>query len=620
MKEKSTQKVEKIKVRNSLVRCLLVHHDSILWIGGHAELIRYDIIHDRVLQVIKLPTICWSLKEDERGNIWAVTWTAGLFQFNKEGKLLRRVYGTGDASRPGPFDRTLSMTNSRHSGIKWLGYNGGGGFSKNEWTGKLIRSYKIPSKTPNQSTSNTITCIREDEQGDLWMGTYGGGIVHFDPDSRSFINYTQSDGLKGDFVNCVLEDDSSRLWISTSNGLCVLDTRRNSIIQPDIDLSFPSNDLVPNGTMLDNGRMIFFAGKKIVEIDPVSFLRSPISTQLLISSFKVFNDEKVLPGNGDQGEFRLRYNQNFFSFEYSLLKSNPNAPVQYAYMLEGFDRDWNYVKERKTAYFTNVPAGNYVFRVKAMDRTGQWAHYSHPVFLHIIAPFWQRWWFLVAVAAVIVTALYLFYRYRIGQVKKLFGLRTKISHDLHDEVASTLSGIRLYSELAKQQLANNESLQVKKSLDLIAVNASEMKEDMSDIIWAINPANDSFGKLLQKLKVYASETCAAAGIRFQLLTDEPIPAEKLTMEQRRNIYLICKEAINNAVKYSGARNIVLKVAQLERSVHIRITDDGKGFDPEITVNGNGVLNMQMRSKEIGANLEIQSRQGVGTDIEMFVKV
>jgi signal transduction histidine kinase len=202
----------------------------------------------------------------------------------------------------------------------------------------------------------------------------------------------------------------------------------------------------------------------------------------------------------------------------------------------------------------------------------------------------------------------------------MYSLRTKISQDLHDEVASTLSGIRLYSELAKQQLDNRDIPLVQRSLNVISDNASEMKEDMSDIIWAINPGNDSFGKLLKKLEIYLKDITAAAGIDFQMQVNENIPSEKLNMQQRRNVYLICKEAVNNAVKYSSATTIGLNFKMKDNYILIVIKDNGSGFDIHKTSEGNGLLNMKLRAKEIGGLFFIESDPGKGTAIELKIRI
>jgi len=166
----------------------------------------------------------------------------------------------------------------------------------------------------------------------------------------------------------------------------------------------------------------------------------------------------------------------------------------------------------------------------------------------------------------------------------------------------------------------NNGSKVEDSLQVISVNASEMKENMSDIIWAINPGNDSLGKLLQKLGYWAKELTGAAAMNFKIKIAENLPEERLNMEQRRNIYLICKEAIHNAVKYSKSECVEMEVSREDRTMRIRIIDNGLGFVADSTFSGNGLLNMQARAKEIGARLAITSVKQRGTTIELKMKL
>jgi signal transduction histidine kinase len=236
----------------------------------------------------------------------------------------------------------------------------------------------------------------------------------------------------------------------------------------------------------------------------------------------------------------------------------------------------------------------------------------------VVPAFWQTIPFIALVLVAIISALYLLYRYRVNQLRKVFNLRSHISKDLHDEVASTLSGIRLYSELAKQQLQTKNADQVFRSLDVISENSDEMMQGMSDIVWTINPVNDTLQQLFQKLRTYALQITAAKNIGFTMKVDDRLSDEKLDMQQRRNIYLIGKEAIHNAVKYSGATEIQLDVRKMNADIQMIIQDNGVGFTEKVTI-GNGLLNMQLRAKEIGAALKIDSPIQKGTTITVALK-
>lgn len=196
-------------------------------------------------------------------------------------------------------------------------------------------------------------------------------------------------------------------------------------------------------------------------------------------------------------------------------------------------------------------------------------------------------------------------------------LRSKIARDLHDEMGSTLSSINITSKIAEQDIVNNEP--VKKQLRKINLHTRGMLEKMSDMVWVINPANDNFKQVMYRIKEYAIEISEPAGISLAFSALKHAEHIKLNPEQRKNIYLIAKEAINNAVKYSGATALTLQFeTTLENRLKMTITDNGQGFDVKNPGPGNGIKNMRFRAEEIGAGFQIETSNGNGTSIALLL--
>ncbi len=227
--------------------------------------------------------------------------------------------------------------------------------------------------------------------------------------------------------------------------------------------------------------------------------------------------------------------------------------------------------------------------------------------------------YLVVLGVLLLATGFIAYRYYARQKLKLADLRNKISQDLHDEVGATLSGIALYSYIAKQQNLQQNGEQVIQSLDIIDKNATDMVKKLSDIVWAVNPVHDSLDAMMHRLEEYAVEHAAAKSIQMHIGRQEYMKQVKLSMEQRKNIYLIAKEAINNAVKYSASTNITVDVAVQNKELVMDIRDDGGGFDVASVHKGNGLVNMQQRAKEIHAVLDIESIEK-GTSIRFRCKI
>ncbi|HWJ30557.1 MAG TPA: ATP-binding protein, partial [Flavisolibacter sp.] len=188
-----------------------------------------------------------------------------------------------------------------------------------------------------------------------------------------------------------------------------------------------------------------------------------------------------------------------------------------------------------------------------------------------------------------------------------------------DEIGATLSGIALYSELTKTQMQAHKQEDVQQSLERMQQSATEMVHKLSDIVWAVNPAKDSLEELWQKLDDYARQIASTKNIK--VLNEAALSASdiKLSMEDRRNIYLLLKESINNAVKYSGCSLIKLNIAKKSNQLHFMISDDGKGFDQQCLSKGNGLLFMNHRARELNAQLLIESAVNTGTSLQLVLK-
>ena len=228
------------------------------------------------------------------------------------------------------------------------------------------------------------------------------------------------------------------------------------------------------------------------------------------------------------------------------------------------------------------------------------------------------WVLIVLFAASAIIGYVLYKRYRLKQQLKEVEIRNKIAADLHDDVGSTLSSIRMYSDIVKQQPhQTGTSLEL---LDKISSNSKETIENMSDIVWMIKPGNDEFANIEDRMLNFANDLCTPAGINFEMNKNEMLAGLKIPMEQRRDIYLIFKEAVNNAVKYSGCHFIRTTLLLDKSSLKMTVSDDGNGFDLRHKKNGNGLANMQKRAAAHNGTCSIQSKEGEGTEITVVFPV
>lgn len=226
--------------------------------------------------------------------------------------------------------------------------------------------------------------------------------------------------------------------------------------------------------------------------------------------------------------------------------------------------------------------------------------------------------YIILLAIIVLIALFLTYRYYTQHKLKMAELRNKISQDLHDEIGSTLSGIAMYSYVIKNQIKSGNEVVVNESLHIIEKNATDMVKKLSDIVWSVNPLYDNLGQLFIRLYEFLIELAQVNQIQAHSSFSPELEKIKLTMIQRKNLYLICKEAINNAVKHSACQNIYFLVSKNHSTLTVSIKDDGRGID-NTTSSGNGLVNMDKRAQEMKAEMERISSEK-GTEILISFKI
>jgi len=239
----------------------------------------------------------------------------------------------------------------------------------------------------------------------------------------------------------------------------------------------------------------------------------------------------------------------------------------------------------------------------------------------------KRNWLIFSISGFVVLTVIsylLFNRYRllktIQNQNALLKQREHISRELHDEIGATLSGIAMYSHLAKEQLNKSDANAIESSLYVIQQNAREMVTRLNDIIWLINPVADSLERMMQRLEEYGTEMAATINAGFRINHLGTLSAINFPIAHRRNIYLIFKEAINNAVKYSGATMLELDVTLQQERIVFALTDNGYGFDISTGKKGNGLVNMQQRATEVGAQFTINTCVESGTSVTLQYKI
>ncbi len=480
----------------------------------------------------------------------------------------------------------------------------------------IIYFTNLPGKQETIA-NNTISDIKEDNKGNLWVSTYGGGLHYFDTKKKIFQHISASNNL----VEGLQTDYHGNVWMISNGNLQKYDPRTNAFTNyelPDIEKSGGVKGNIfkdAAGTMYVSGDNYF------ISFHPDSIRGRQPLPKVYFTNFSIFSNSfsHLLY----RQPITLSYKQNYFTIEFAAPDYASASEVSYSYRLEGFDNDWIDLGARNFVSYSNLDGGQYTFKVRATNRPGVWDINYAILKISVTPPFWKRGWFYIFCAAFISGMVYAVYRYRVNEILKRQAIRNRIAQDLHDSVGSTLSSISVYSQVAKIQQEKNNAHELKNVIQKIGITSTEMISEMNDIVWSINPRNDSMEKILQRMESFAKPLLKAKGINFTFQYDSAVHHINLPMEKRKNFYLIFKESINNALKYSFCKKVEVTVKQHNHQLELLVTDDGQGFDVEEmkklaakSLSGNGLNNMKRRAAEMNGECLIKSSPGGATLVHL----
>lgn len=368
----------------------------------------------------------------------------------------------------------------------------------------------------------------------------------------------------------------------------------------------------------DRGEMILMSsvnrGFLVFNIDSVPDPATPKAVHL--SFIKLDNRNLILDSLIKTKGLTLKFNKyNSIQIGFSSYSFFDPQKINYEYTLyKGGDTIWNKIEGKPELTLSEISSGEYQLLLRAGNGFGDYSEQVTAFSIVIIPPFWQTWWFRILIMTVIGFVFYGVYRYRLQQLNRLQKIRNNIAGDLHDDIGSTLNSISIYSEVAKQQAGKEIP-----ALDLIGINSRKIIESMSDIVWTINPENDSFEKIIVRMRSFAHQLLKAKKVEYTFEADEKLNSIALPMQVRKNFYLVFKEAITNLIKYSGATRVSIFLTGENKTILLQIRDNGKGIPVNAETQGNGLMNMKRRAEEINAILNIRSADGEGTGIELMLK-
>ncbi len=519
-------------------------------------------------------TSVYSIMEEDNGRIWIGTQTSGLFRLSEKGDTWTSVhYHTMDSERPLSNDFVNSMV--------------------------------------------------QDNEGTVWIGTQGG-LNQYLPESDSFLALTKSDGFKNNAIKGILSDTDNNLWLSTEGGITKYNTHSGKTLDYDMGDGLQSNEFNA-GSFLNSvkGEFIFGGTNGFNIFTPNEVGKRNNQPMVFISGMKIFN-RSIAPNDGsgilkrDIGQvdsITLNYNNSVVDFDFKALTYRHPEKVDYAYFLEGFETEWNYVGNHPNATYTNLDPGNYTLRIKSTNSDGVWADNERRLYITVNPPFWKTWWFRLSATFFIFGCFYIAYANKVRSIKKyqaqlerridertqqLLQQKDKlmevadelsarneeiqrftfaVSHDLK----SPLNNIKGIAGLIPMEIAMKDFPNLEEYLGLIDVSCDTMNDLISDIteiarLGTIDNRNEVLdtNKIMNLARTLISGKLSMEGVRLDIADNLPD-----IYGDRNRMIQVFGNFLDNAIKYMGNQETPIITVGFEQDDSINrfwVKDNGSGMD------------------------------------------
>ena len=465
--------------------------------------------------------------------------------------------------------------------------------------------------------------IAELPDGSLLIASVNG-LIHFAVRTEAFYTIRSPLLPNEDNIVSVCTDERGNAWYLTTEHLVHYNVKQRSFTLFGAEDGLHIEGGLQMVRCFKPGELMIAQDSQVVRFNYGNLDKPAAPPAILITAVQV--NDSSWQFNAPPKNLQLKHFQNRLYVEFSGIAYMRQDQQQYAVKLEGVDEDW-VITNRTFASYANLGPGNYKLKIKAANYSGNWSN-EYVMNVIISPPFWRTWWFISIAVLILGSIFYLVVRYisqrnlreRILILQKEQAVekeRSRIASDMHDDLGSGLTKIAILSEVAKKQLTEPDK--AVRQLENISSSSRELVDNLQDIIWVLNPHNDSLESLAAYIREYALKFFEPMDVQLNFNYPANMPAIKLSEEVRRNIFLVMKETFNNIAKHANGKRIFVNLCVNNNNIGITVQDDGKGFETShVPAFSNGLSNMRNRMAQIGGRYELSSLPDKGTTTKLEV--
>ena len=530
------------------------------------------------------------------GHLWVGTNEAGLVRVDTRTRRVVVRYATADG--PGRLPALDVWQTVEADGALWVATADAGLWRLDLASGRAGRV-----APDGCALDGELVSVAVGARGALWVGGASGRLTRLDRRTGVCRTYALADGSVSDGIGALFEDRRGGVWVATSQRLLRID--------PDVGARtyFTEADGTAGSThywyarsQSPTGEIAVGGAGGLTVFDPLAVSVDTAAAPVVLTGLAVDGDARPLP----VGAFALPHRQNDVAFEYAALDLRQPAKTRYRARLRGDSEQWEAVGP-EVRYRALAP-GRYTFEVRATNRDGYWsAPLSVP--FRIRPPFWQTAPFWLAVVGALGAVGYAAHRYRVAQLLRVERTRRRIADDLHDGIGSKISSVALRLDMVGDR--GDVPDETRAALETLSQTARSVVGDLRDTVWLVDAEFDDLAAIVSRMEQFAVDTLGGRG---SVRAPASVPPLRLSMETRRDLYLLFTEALHNAVRHASAGHVAVRIEAAPRRVAFAVEDDGVGFDPERVGRGRGLDTMRRRADALGGTLAWAPRPGGGTAV------
>lgn len=540
------------------------------------------------------------ITEDKWGNLWIGTLQGNLVKWNYQ-------QVKGDVSKG--FTLISKIGHARRMYTDWNGYiwavtNNNGLLKIDPSKNKIIKHFTEDAPKGYQLTSNELCDILQ--HNDTTLIVAAGSINLINLRTNQVTHITTADGLPSNTAVSIQKDSRGILWFGMTSGLCRVNLEKRIFIPYDRRDGIPYDNFEPTRALkLNDGRLVFGTDQNVLSFDPIKAIQNdkPNPPTPTLTAFRLTDHLLMLDSLMQLEKVELQYDKSSIVIEFSNLSYLLQNKIHFYYMLEGLDKEWIRANEAGQAIYNYIPPGKYTFKVKSKNEDGVSSLGFATLNIEVKPPFWKTEVFYALISLIIIGIFYLIDKERLKRLKTVHEVRTQIAGDLHADIHTTLSDINVLSAMAKIK-ADKDIVRSKEYIEQISAKSTTMMESMGDILWSIDPNNDSMGKMLLRIHEYNDWVKSMFQTQVHLSTDSAVDKLILNMQSRHDFLMFYKLAIRYVIQQSHCDALKVSLACKRNRIHLEISAFCNPRKEPVSFYKNYEEELHLKADEMHADLSV----------------